>query len=162
MKLVATKHHCMNDQNRRLSEENESTRPLGRGTTTPAPSGCVGGRPGAAALVRSRTTLERIIRPSHINQGSESLLATISPIMRSDSSCPTSATKHLFSRSSVGRRIARTPWTSSCRYAASFRACSSIVPGESCRGMGERARRGHREWYTSRGLVRKGGWAIEF
>lgn len=140
MKLVATKHHCMKDQNSRCTE-----RPLRSLGGAASLLDCVGG-PFGAALVRSRITLVRIISPSHISHGSESLLATISPIISSENSWPTSATRQSFSRSSVGRRMARTPWTRSWRYAASFWACSSIVLGDSGLGIGERAGRGHREW----------------
>ncbi len=81
-----------------------------------------------------------------MSQGSDSLLATAFPIMSSEKIWPTRAVRQPFSRSSVGRRMAKTADTSSWRYAASFSAWAAMLSGLSGRGTGVRAGRGHSEW----------------
>lgn len=56
-----------------------------------------------------RTNLVSMIRISNMSHGSDNLLTIRLPITSSENICPTNAVKHSFSRSSVGRRSARTP-----------------------------------------------------
>ena len=80
----------------------------------------------------------RIERPSQISQGWEALLARMLPMMVSERIWFTSVVRQGFSRSSVGSRMARTPWTRRLLYAVSFSFCAATVSGSSGVGTGER------------------------
>jgi len=80
----------------------------------------------------------RIDMPSQSSHGWEALFAMTLPIIISDSIAPTRDVRQGFSRSSVGNRIARTPWTRSFLYAFSFSVWSSRVSGDPGSGTGER------------------------
>jgi hypothetical protein len=93
---------------------------------------------------------------SHNSHGSAAFPPIPPPRIISEKICPTSVVRQSHSRSSVGRRIARTPWTSSCLYAASFSicCCASVTP---LFGTGDKAANGQSEWYVSRGSRSSGG-----
>lgn len=100
-----------------------------------------------AATVGSSTTLivrgwrasMMVVMASHSSQGSQAFPLTPLPRIISLKISATRALRQPFSKSSVGRRTARTPWTSSCLHDSSLRACSRVVEGSDSRGTGDRA-----------------------
>ena len=89
------------------------------------------------------------VMPSHNSHGSETFPPIPPPSIISERIWPTSVVRQSFSKSSVGKRTARTPWTNSCLYAASFAIWSCVLWPPS--GMGDSAGNGHSEWYICRG-----------
>jgi len=100
--------------------------------------------------------------PSHNNHGSEAFPPMPPPSIISENICPTRAVKQSFSKSSVGRRTANTPWTNNCLYAASFSACCCTAYGSPPSGTGDNAGKGQSEWYICRGSDWKGAGCKEW
>ncbi len=98
-----------------------------------------------SAATRCRISLAAVMRPSQIIHGSAAFLAITPPIISSENIWPTSAVRHSFSRSSVGRRRARRGPAAGDR-ATSLSAWSATARGSSSAGTGERAGSGQSEW----------------
>ena len=105
MKVAARKHHC-NSVKSRPCMESDFVALVG---SIFALVSAVPGEDWAEDSRRRRITLERMIKHSQINHGSATLLATTLPMISSENIWPTRAVRQSFSRSSVGRRRAKTP-----------------------------------------------------
>ena len=99
MNDVARKHHCRMVQNRAWSEK-----PL---RASRDPSLGFPKRPPSSAVFCRWTVLDAMMSSSHMSHGSDSLLATAFPRISSEKIWPTRAVRQPFSRSSVGRRMAK-------------------------------------------------------